>query len=67
MISAPTKSGKAGTIQPRWGWSGVSELKRSDQERHVEHLAAMLPATKSDRAEVVAQLAELRARFHGWL
>ena len=27
----------------------------------------MLPATKSSRADVVAQLVDLRARFHGWL
>jgi hypothetical protein len=67
MTSAPTKSAKSRPAQPRWGWSGVSELTRRDQEWHVEHLAAMLPATKSSRAEVVAQLAELRARFHGWL
>ena len=67
MISAPTKSAKSRAAQPRWGWSGVSKLTRRDQEWHVEHLAAMLPATKSSRAEVVAQLVELRARFHGWL
>jgi len=67
MSSAPTKSGKAGTIQPRWGWSGVSKLIRRDQELHVEHLVAMLPATKSSPAEVVAQLVELCARFPGWL
>jgi hypothetical protein len=67
MISAPTKSAKNRPAQPRWGWSGVSKLTRRDQELHVEHLAAMLPATKSSRAEVVAQLVELRARFHGWL
>src|SRR6266478_7096832 len=67
MISAPYKSAKSRPAQPRWGWSGVSKLTRRDQELHVEHLAAMLPATKSSRAEVVAQLVELRARFHGWL
>jgi hypothetical protein len=67
MSSAPTKSGKAGTIQPRWGWSGVSKLTGRDQELHVEHLVAMLPATKSSSSEVVAQLVELRAHFHGWL
>src|SRR5258707_11192617 len=67
MISAPTKSAKSRPAQPRWGWSGVSKLTRRDQELRVEHLAAMLPATKSSRAEVVAQLIELRARFHGWL
>src|ERR1700722_11034453 len=27
----------------------------------------MLPATKSSRADVVTQLVDLRARFHGWL
>jgi hypothetical protein len=67
MTSAPTKSAKSRPAQPRWGWSGVSKLTRRDQERHVEHLAAMLPATKSSRAEVVTQLVKLRARFHGWL
>lgn len=67
MISAPTKSAKSHTAQPRWDWSGVSKLTRHDQELHVEHLVEMLPATKSSRAEVVAQLVELRARFRGWL
>jgi hypothetical protein len=67
MIAAPTKSAKSRPAQPRWGWSGVSKLTRRDQELHVEHLAAMLPATTSEPEEVVAQLVELRARFHGWL
>jgi hypothetical protein len=67
MISAPTKSAKGRPAEPREGWSGVSKLTRRDQESHVKHLAAMLPATKSSHAEVVAQLVELRARFHGWL
>ncbi len=67
MISAPTKSVKSRPAQPRWGWSGVSKLARRDQELHVEHLVAMLPATKSSPAEVVAQLVELCARFPGWL
>jgi hypothetical protein len=67
MNSAPTKSGKAGTTQPRWGWSGVSELKRPDQESHLQQLVAMLPTMKSGDAQVLAQLVELRARFHGWL
>jgi hypothetical protein len=67
MISAPTKSAKSRPAQPRWGWSGVSKLARRDQELHVEHLVAMLPAKKSSPAEVVAELVELRARFHRWL
>src|SRR5260370_17469876 len=67
MVSAPTKSVKSRPAQRRWGWSGVSKLARSDQELHVEHLVAMLPATKSSPAEVVAQLVELCARFPGWL
>jgi hypothetical protein len=67
MISAPTKSAKSRPAQPRWGWSGVSKLARGDQELHVEHLVAMLPATKASPAEVVAQLVELCARFPGWL
>jgi hypothetical protein len=67
MISAPTKSAKSRPAQPRWGWSGVSKLARRDQELLVEHLVAMLPATKSSPAEVVAQLVELCARFPGWL
>jgi hypothetical protein len=67
MSSAPTKSAKNRPAQPRWGWSGVSKLTRRDQELHVEHLVAMLPAKKSNRAEIVAQLVDLRARFHGWL
>src|ERR1700722_11008143 len=67
MYSAPTKSGKAGTIQPRWRWSGVSELIRRDQDLHVEHLVAMLPVTRSSRGDLVTQLVDLRARFHGWL
>lgn len=67
MVSAPTKSAKSRPAQPRWGWSGVSELKRPDQESHFQQLVAMLPTMKSSRAEVVAQLVELRAHFHGWL
>ena len=67
MISARPKSVKSHPAQPRWGWSGVSKLTRRDQELLVGGLVAMLPATKSSRAEVVAQLIELRARFHGWL
>jgi hypothetical protein len=45
----------------------VSKRTQHDQELHVDSLAAMLPATKSSRAEVAAQLVELGARFHGWL
>jgi hypothetical protein len=67
MISAPTKSAKSRPAQPRWGWSGVSELKRPDQESHLQQLVAMLPTMKSGDAQVLAQLVELRARFHRWL
>jgi hypothetical protein len=67
MVSAPTKSAKSRPARPRWGWSGVSELKRPDQESHLQQLVAMLPTMKSGDAQVLAQLAELRARFHGWL
>jgi hypothetical protein len=67
MVSAPTKSAKSRPAQPRWGWSGVSELKRPDQESHLQQLVAMLPTMKSGEAQVLAQLVELRARFHGWL
>ena len=66
-MSAPTKSAKSRPAQPRWGWSGVSELKRPDQESHLQQLVAMLPTMKSGEAQVLAQLVELRARFHGWL
>src|ERR1700754_3708884 len=66
MNSAPTKSGKAGTTQPRWGWSGVSELKRPDRELHLQ-VVAMLPTMKSSDAQVLGQLAELGVRFPGWL
>src|SRR3981081_895955 len=67
MISAPTKSAKSRPAQPRWGWSGVSELKRPDQESHLQQLVAMLPTMKSGEAQVLVQLVELRARFHRWL
>jgi hypothetical protein len=67
MICARSKSAKGHPAQPRWGWSGVSKLTRRNQESLVGGLVAMLPATKSSRAEVVAQLVELRARLHGWL
>ena len=67
MISAPTKSAKSRPAQPRWGWSGVSELKRPDQESHLQQLVAMLPTMKSGDAQVLAQLVELCARFHQWL
>jgi hypothetical protein len=77
MVSAPTKSAKSRPAQPRWGWSGVSELKRPvqeshlqkrpDQESHLQQLVAMLPTMKSGEAQVLVQLVELRARFHRWL
>src|ERR1700730_17730573 len=77
MVSAPTKSAKSRPAQPRWGWSGVSELKRPnqeshlqkrpDQESHLPQLVAMPPTMKSGDAQVLAQLVELRARFHRWL
>ena len=67
MSSAPTKSGKAGTTQPRWGWSGVSKLKLHDQEPRVQHLLAMLPSRNSGDDRVLAYLAHLRAHFQGWL
>jgi hypothetical protein len=67
MISAPTKSAKSRPAQPRWGWNGVSKLKRPDQESHLQQLVAMLPTMKSGDAQVLAQLVELRARFHRWL
>ena len=46
---------------------GLEWCVEADTELHVEHLVAMLLATKSSRADVVAQLVDLRARFHGWL
>jgi hypothetical protein len=67
MNSAPTKLLKAGTTQPRWGWSGVSELKRTDRELHLQQVVAMLPTMKSSDAQVLGQLVELGVRFHGWL
>jgi hypothetical protein len=67
MGSAPTKSGKAGSGQPRWGWSGVSRLNQRDQESNLQQLLATLPATTSGDAAALAYLIELRARFHGWL
>ncbi len=67
MGSAPTKSGKACSGQPRWGWSGVSRLNQRDQESNLQQLLATLPATRSGDAAVLAYLIELRARFHGWL
>jgi hypothetical protein len=67
MSSAPTKSRKVGSAQPRRGWSGVSRLTRPDQTSHLRQLVATLPQTKSGDAVVLAYLADLRARFHGWL
>jgi hypothetical protein len=67
MSPAPPKSGKAGSGQPRWGWSGVSRLDQPDQESNLQQLTAMLPAKKSSDAAVLAYLVELRGRFHGWL
>jgi hypothetical protein len=67
MSSAPTKSQKAGSGQPRWGWSGVSSLPHRDPESLLTLLVAMLPTTKSGDAAVLAYLVDLRARFHGWL
>jgi hypothetical protein len=67
MSSAPTKFRKVGSAQPRRGWSGVSRLTRPDQKSHLRQLVATLPQTKSGDAAVLACLADLRARFHGWL
>src|SRR6267378_1817745 len=67
MSSAPTKSRKVGSAQQRRGWSGVSRLTRPDQKSHLRQLVATLPQTKSGDAAVLACLADLRARFHGWL
>jgi hypothetical protein len=67
MSSAATKSRKVGSAQPRRGWSGVSKLPRPDQKSHLRQLVATLPQTKSGDAAVLACLADLRARFHGWL
>ena len=54
-------------MQPRWGWSGVSELESTDEQSRIRPLIAMLPRTKSGDAAVLARLIDLRARFHGWL
>jgi hypothetical protein len=67
MIPSLTNSVGSVTGQLRWGWSGVSKLTRRDKELHIEHVVAMLPATKSGSAEVVAQLVEVCARFWGRL
>ena len=40
---------------------------RHDHDVHVEHLVAMLPATKSSPAEIIVRLIDLRSCFHGWL
>jgi hypothetical protein len=67
MSPAATKSGKAGSGQPRWGWSGVSRPNQPDQESNLQQLMALLPTKKSGDAAVLAHLVELRGRFHGWL
>jgi hypothetical protein len=43
----------------------LTPQKRTFQ--HLQQLVAMLPTMKSGDAQVLAQLVELRARFHGWL
>jgi hypothetical protein len=45
----------------------VSRLTRPDQKSHLRQLVATLPRTKSGDAAVLARVADLRARFHGWL
>jgi hypothetical protein len=67
MTPAPTKSTTTRSAQPRWGWSGVSEQKQADHDAHLQQLVAMLPATKSGHAAVLARLVAMRPRFHGWL
>jgi hypothetical protein len=67
MNSAPPKSGKTDSGQPRWGWSGVSRLGQPDQESNLQQLIAVLPKAKSGDAAVLNYLLELRGRFHGWL
>jgi len=63
MVSAPTNPReKASAAPPRWGWSGVSQLKLRDQESRVQHLVTMLPARNSGDEWVLAYLAHLRLR-----
>jgi len=63
MVSAPTNPReKASAALPRWGWSGVSQLKLRDQESRVQHLVTMLPARNSGDEWVLAYLAHLRLR-----
>ena len=67
MIHAPTNAATNGPALPRWGWSGVSKRTQHGQDVQVEQLVAVLPATKSSTAEIVAGLVHLRARFAVWL
>jgi hypothetical protein len=66
MSFAPTNLGTSGTVQPGWGWSGVSKLA-SCSEAHFEHVVAMLPAAESSDEKIAAELVGLCAHFHGWL
>ena len=63
MTSYPPKSPKS--RQPRRGWSGITVLPTGDQA--FDEVLKLLPSKKSASEALVAQLANLKARIHGWL
>jgi hypothetical protein len=63
MTSYPPKSPKS--RQPRRGWSGITVLPSGDQA--FDKVLKLLPSKKSASEALVAQLANLKARIHGWL
>src|ERR1700692_1028962 len=52
---------------PLLNWSGVTELPLSLDVQGFRELLTALPARHSSDAEIIARLADLRSKLHGWL
>ena len=65
MIERPEYQRRLQT-KPCWWWSGVETLNFSEQT-NLRPLLAMLPAKQSSDDQILASLADLRARFQRWL
>ncbi len=53
--------------KPRWFWSGVEELTQDNDETRLRLVVALLIPRKLKDEEILAHLADLRARLQGWL
>jgi hypothetical protein len=53
--------------KPIWYWNGVAALVCDSGNPRLRDLLTMLPTTRSNPDEIVAQLGELGARYQRWL